>query len=112
MEIQYLSHSDAASFGEIVHSESELAELFAKTMLLLEADTDYDTVMISFEDDNILRIVIEDSPYTIVLDEQNQSVSIIQKSVETDVDEFNEDGIETLVDIIASRILTREYDAD
>ena len=116
MNVEYLSQAEAAQLNEVIRSDTELSHLFADMMLAMTTDTDYDTVMISFDDEDTLRVVVKDSPYVIVMDEIEQSIELyINKDGELDLDgeyDFDDDGVETIVDIIASRILTDEADAD
>jgi hypothetical protein len=109
MEIQYDSHAEAATFGALVHSDSELAQLFGKMMLLMDADTDYDTVRVGCDSDTYITVAVEDSPYIIVMDEDQQKVTLFQNDDEGEEYDFDEDGIEMVVDIMASRILGEEY---
>lgn len=109
MDIKYLSSEDAAIFGEMIHSESELAELFGKTILLLDTDTDYEGVMVSFESEDTMRVSVDASPYLIILDAQSQTIILQQSHEDIFEDDFGEDGVESVVDMIASRILTEEY---
>lgn len=108
MQINFLSPAEEASFSEMIHDKSELAELVGAFMLKLEVDTDYDEVMISFEDEDTIRIAIEDSPYIAVLSESEQSILLKHRGREDTEEVFDEDGIENVIDIIASRILTSE----
>lgn len=118
MEIKYLSSSEAALFSEMIHEGGELAELFATFMVQLDVDTDFESVMVSFEDPYILRVVIEDSPYIVVLDEPEQSIFLYAVSEFEDDDDdlcdeydLDEDGIETVIDVMVSRVLSTDYDA-
>lgn len=116
MQINYLSSTDEALFSDMVHGDTGLGELFGGFMLQLECDTDYDTVMISFDDEDTIRIVVEDSPYVVVMSDADQSIILyVSDYGELEEDgqyDFDDDGAETVVDIIGSRILTRDYDAD
>jgi hypothetical protein len=109
MDIRYLSAAEAAQFGSMIHDDSELAELFGSFMLQMDVDTDFDSVMISFEDETVLRAGIEDSPYVVVFDEPAQTIRL-EQGKSTEEFDFDEDGVETVVDVMASRILTKEYD--
>lgn len=109
MQINFLSPAEEAAFSEMVHNGGELAELFGCFILQLGTDTDFDEVMISFDDEDILRIDIEDSPYTVVLNEVEQSILLEQRGrTGGDEEVFDEDGIESVIDIMASRILRSE----
>lgn len=116
MQINYESAADEAQFGEMVHSGSELSELFGGFLLQLECDSDYDTVLVSFDDEDVIRVVVEDSPYVVVFDDSQQTVTLFVSDYgELEEDgqyDFDDDGVETVVDVISSRILTRDYDAD
>lgn len=108
MEIKYLSPSEEASFAELIHDGGELADLFAQMMVSLEVDTDFDTVMISFDSERVLRFVVEDSPYVVVMDEDAQRITLYSGEEEDSEWDFDDDGIENVVDLMASRILTSE----
>ena len=109
MQINFLSPAEEASFSEMVHGGGELAELFGSFILQLGMDTDYDEVMISFEDEGIIHIGIEDSPYMVVLNEVEQCILLEQDGRRDATEEvFDEDGVESVIDIMASRILRSE----
>lgn len=109
MRINFLSQADEASFSEMKHSGSELAEIFSSFSVQLGMETDYSELMLSFDSEDILRIEIEDSPYTVILNELHQVILLEQEGRSDTVEEvFDEDGIESLVDIISSRILSDE----
>ena len=115
MNIEYLSHYEEAQFGDLVHSDTELSEIFGNLMVQMEVDTDYDTVMLSFENDSSLRVAVEDSPYVIVLNEDSQVIELYARDQDHELIldgqyDFDEDGVETVVDIMASRILSEERD--
>jgi hypothetical protein len=114
MQIKYLSHAEEAQLSSILHEGSELAELFATFTLQLDVDTDFDTIMLSFDDESTMRIVVEDSPYVVVLDEDTQSITLYTNDDgELNEDgqyDFDEEGIEVVVDIMASRVLGNEED--
>lgn len=116
MDIQYLSSSDQAQFAEILHDGGELPDLFAALMLQMSVDTDYSAVMVSCESDEVLRVVVEDSPYIIVLDGEQQQITLYTRSDFGDLEEFDgdydfdDDGVEIVIDIMASRILSGEND--
>ena len=109
MRINFLSQVDEALFSEMVHSGSELSELFGSLTLQLGMETDYDELMISFDDEDIIRIEIEDSPYVVVMNQQYQAILLLQDGSSEPFEEvFDEDGIESIVDVVASRILGAE----
>ena len=115
MEIQYLSHHEAAQFHDMIHEDGDLASMFGTLIVQMEVDTDYDTVLISFDDDTTLRIAIEDSCYVIVLDEEEQIAELYvrQDDDELELDgeyDLDEDGIMTIVDVMASRVFGEESD--
>ena len=118
MDIQYLTSEDQARFAELLHeNDAELTQIFAQLMVQMEVDTDYDTVMLSFVGDYRLRVAVEDSPYIIVIDEDAQDITLLTSDdynheVEDFVEQcdFDEDGVATVVDIMASRILSDEND--
>lgn len=118
MDIQYLTSSDQATFVNIVHDGGDLPDLFAQLMVQMDVDTDYSSVIVSCLDDMTLRIAIDDSPYYIVMDEQAQELTLYTKNEYDDEGEdrfvddfdFDEDGIEMVVDLMISRILTEDSD--
>ena len=118
MEIQYLSHHEAAQFHDMIHEDGDLASMFGTLIVQMEVDTDYDTVLISFDDDTTLRIAIEDSRYVIVLDEEEQIAELYVRQddddeLELELDgeyDLDEDGIMTIVDVMASRVFGEESD--
>jgi hypothetical protein len=123
METQYLSTSDQAQFSTIVHEGGELADLFAQLMVQMDVDTDYSSVMVSCLDEMTIRISVDDSPYYIIMDEREQEISLYTEGEYGDEGDrldgpfdFDEDGIEMVVDIMACRVLTDEayvtYDDD
>ena len=116
MDIQYLSSSDQAQFAELLRDDAELIHIFGQLMVQLEVDSDYDSVMLSFTADNRLRVAIDDSPYIVVLDEDEQDITLLSRSEFDDEgseefleqSDFDDDGVEIIVDIMASRILSDE----
>ena len=118
MDIQYLSSSDQAMFASIVHDGAELATLFSQLMVQMDVDTDYSSVVVSCLDEMALRIAIDDSPYYIVMDEQAQELTLYTRNEYDDEGEdrfiddfdFDEGGIEMVIDIMISRILTEDTD--
>src|SRR5687768_1773681 len=101
MDIKFLSPAEEASFSEMIHNDSELSELVGSFLLKLGVDTDYDEVMVSFDGDNVIRIGIEDSPYTAVLDEDQQMILLEQDDFPTTEEEFSDDGVDSIIDMIA-----------
>lgn len=114
MNIEYLSHHEAALFHDMIHEDGDLATLFGTFMVQMEVDTDYDTVLISFDDEQTIRIMISESPYIVVMDEGCRTVELyLSTDEEPELDgeyDFDEDGIANVVDVMASRILTGETD--
>jgi len=116
MNIEYLSHHEAAQFHDMIHEDGELATLFGTLMVQMEVDTDYDTFLISFDDEDTIRIMVEDSPYIVVMDEDTCTIELyLRNDTEEEPElageyDFNEDGVMTLVDTIASRVLGEETD--
>ncbi|MAD95792.1 MAG: hypothetical protein CMB99_00550 [Flavobacteriaceae bacterium] len=115
MNIEYLSHHEAAQFHDMIHEDGDLATLFGTLMVQMEVDTDYDTFLISFDDEKTIRVTVEDSPYIVVMDEDTQTVELYLRddTDEPTLDEecdFSEDGVLTVVDTIASRVLGDETD--
>lgn len=115
METQYLSSSDQAQFSAIVHDGGELPDLFAQLMVQMDVDTDYSSVIVSCLDGMTIRVSVDDSPYYIILDEQEQEISLYTTGEYADEGDrldgpfdFDEDGIDEVVDIMASRILIDE----
>lgn len=119
METQYLSSSDQAQFSAIVHDGGELADLFAQLMVQMDVDTDYSSVIVSCLSENTIRVSVDDSPYYIILDELEQEITLYTESDYLDDHinsdgpfDFDEDGIEMVVDIMACRVLTDENHVD
>ena len=118
MNIEYMSHSEEANFAEMVREESEMATMFAQLMTKLEAETDYDTVAVSFSGPYSIRARVVDSPYLVEINDEEYEVWLWLCDDETDVWEFdesydyNEEGLDSVVDTIASRLLTDEEDED
>lgn len=119
METQFLSISDQRMFSAIVHDGGELPSLFAKLMVQLDVDTDCSAVMVSCLDGMTVRVALEDSPYYIILSEEEQEISLYTAGEYEDEGDrldgpfdFDEDGIDEVVDIVASRVLTDEEYAD
>lgn len=116
MNIEYLSHHEAAQFHDMIHQDGDLATLFGTLMVQMEVDTDYDTFLISFDDDSTIRVTVEDSPYIIVMDEDTRTVELYLRDdslEEPELDgeyDFDEDGVLEVVDIISSRVLSEETD--
>lgn len=115
MNIQYLSPAEEAWFSDMVHTGGDLADLFADFVVKMNLDADYDTITISFDDDGVLRIAVEDSPYVIVMDENEMLVELYirldNEELELDGDyDFDEDGVETVIDIMISRVFDTETD--
>lgn len=118
MDIQYLSSSDQAMFADIVHDGAELATLFSQLMVQMDVDTDYSSVIVSCLDAMTVRIAVDDSPYIVILDEQAQQITLYTRSAYNEEEEddfvddfdFDEDGIEMVIDIMISRIFTEDTD--
>lgn len=116
MIIEYLSPHESAQFHDMIHQDGDLATLFGILMVQMEVDTDYDTFLISFDDDETIRITVEDSPYIIVMDEDIRMIELYLRDDSVDEPEldgeydFDEDGVMTVVDTIASRVLEEETD--
>tara|TARA_Y100001001_G_scaffold163782_1_gene193826 strand:+ start:22808 stop:23161 length:354 start_codon:yes stop_codon:yes gene_type:complete len=113
MNIEYLSQHELALFNDMIHQDGDLANLFGRLIVEMEVDTDYDTVLVSFDDDTTLRIAVEGSPYIVVMDEDLQTIELYLRgdSEEPELDEecdFSEDGVMTVVDTMASRVLEDE----
>ena len=116
MNIEYLSHHEAAQFHDMIHQDGDLATLFGTFMVQMEVDTDYDTFLVSFDDEDTIRITVEDSPYVVVMDEDTRTIelylrddSVEEPELDAEYD-FDEDGVMTVVDTIASRVLGDETD--
>lgn len=108
MKINFLSSAEEASFSELLHGESELTELIGSFLLKLGIETDYDTVIISFESDHIVRIRVEESPFLIIFNEDEQRIELEQDDGYSTDEIFELDGVESIVDIIADRVFTSE----
>jgi hypothetical protein len=113
MSVKFLSHADQSEFSQMLYGDSELKEFFPLFMTHLELETNYDTVMVSFDGD-ILRAAIEDSPFLLEFDEGNQSLSLEKldsDSYEYHIIEewdFDEDAVEEVVDFIRGQVLEDE----
>lgn len=119
METQYLSSADQAQFSAIVHDGGELPELFAQLMVQMDVDTDFSSVMVSCPEETMLRISVDDSPYYIIMDELEQEITLYTTGEYADDTDrldgpfdFDEDGIDMVVDIMACRVLTDETHVD
>lgn len=115
MNIAYLSPAYEAMFAEMIRDHGDLSELFGCLVLQLQANSDFEDLMISFEDEGIMRIRVEESPFVMVLDEESRVVSLIVldedgEQVTSEDHDFDDDGIETVVDIMVSRVLDGEDD--
>lgn len=118
MDIQYVSSFDQAQFAEIVHDGGELPDLFAQLMVQMDVDTDYSSVIVSCYDSMTLSVTVEDSPYRIVLDEQARELTLYTRNEYDDEGEdrfiddfdFDEDGVDMIIDLMISRVLTEDTD--
>lgn len=114
MNISYLSPAYEAMFSEMIREQDELSELFGALILQLQANSDYDDLMISFEDSDVLRVKLEYSPYLIIMDQGSRLITLNILDAEDEVYseeeyDFDDDGIDLVVDVICSRIEDEDW---
>lgn len=109
MEVKFLSSSEQAVFNDAIQGGGELSKLFFLFLSELESNCDHDTVMISFDGD-VLRASIEDTPYLVLFDEDQQQISLeewdpmSQDYVWQQDWDFDDDSVEEAADYISSQI--------
>lgn len=113
MDIEYLSNHEEATFANLMAEDNELITLFAFFASEMDEGSDYKSLLVSFDGPRILRASVCDSPYLVIFNQEEQQIILQQLSddgvpAEDSVDNLDEDGAETIADIICSRYVAEE----